>query len=137
MQITQQDSEVGRRQPTIARNYSLGQEFFRSAEWTDGDAVTKVTAVAFVSGIRALRKPDGSIDLLGQISRFDVLRKDEFIQPVERAVFLWERGDETDVDYSNEVGLYYSATVEEAERQCQMFLENLDFEANFDPAAWV
>jgi hypothetical protein len=145
MEITAEDREVGSRKPTVSRNTSLGQEFYRSATWEEGDVTVKVTAIAFVTGIRARKNEDGSVELLEQVTRFDVLRKDEFVQPVERAVFLWDRERiaedgqtvyDEDIDYSNEVGLFYQPTVEKAEEQCLIFLTNLDFEAHFDPAAW-
>lgn len=145
MQVIEQDRTVGTRKPTVSRNTSLGREFYRSATWEEGDTTIKVTVIAFVTGIRARRQPDGSIDLFGQVTRFDVLGKDEFVQPVEVAVFLWDRERmaedgttvyDSDIDHSSEVGLYYSATLEDAEEQCRIFVENLDFEENFDPAAW-
>lgn len=146
MNITKQDSAAASRQPTVSRNTSLGREFHRSATWEEGDTSVTVTVIAFVTGIRARRNPDGSVDLLDQVTRFDVLRKDEFVQPVERAVFLWDRERmaedgstvyDQDIDYSNEVGLFYSATLEDAEKQCEIFVENLDFATHFDPSAWV
>lgn len=146
MQITEQDRTVRERQPTVSRNTSLGREFYRSATWEDGDTTVKVTAIAFVTGLRGRRQPDGSVDLTGQVTRFDVLGKDEFVQPVEIAVFLWDRERvaedgttvyDSDIDHSSEVGLYYSATLEDAEEQCRIFVENLSFEENFDPDAWV
>lgn len=140
VQITTEDQTVGVRQPTVAKNHSLGREFFRSATWEQGKTTVTVTAIAFVSGIRARRNADGSVDLLDQVTRFDVLRQDEFIQPVERAIFLWERtvdgATETDIDYSNEIGLYYQPDVAAAEEQCRIFVESLDFGENFDPGAW-
>lgn len=146
LQITEQDRTVGERKPTVSRNTSLGREFYRAATWEDGDTTISVTAVAFVTGIRARRNDDGSIDLLSQVTRFDVLAKGEFVQPVEVAVFFWERERiaedgttvyDSDIDHSNEVGLYYQGTVAEAEEQCRIFLENLDFEEHFDPGAWA
>ena len=145
MNITKQDRATASRQPTVSRNTSLGREFHRSATWEEGDTTVTVTVIAFVTGIRARRNPDGSVDLLEQVTRFDVLRKDEFVQPVERAVFLWDRERmaedgttvyDQDIDYSNEIGLYYQDTIEAAEEQCRIFVENLDFEDHFDPAAW-
>lgn len=145
MIITKQDTGAASRQPTVSRNTSLGREFHRSATWEEGDTTVTVTVIAFVTGIRARRNPDGSVDLLEQVTRFDVLRKDEFVQPVERAVFLWDRERmaedgstvyDQDIDYSNEIGLYYSATLEDAEKQCEIFVENLDFSSHFDPTAW-
>lgn len=145
MLITAQDREVSARKPTISRNTSLGQEFYRSATWEEGDTTVKVTAIAFVTGIRARRNQDGSVTLLSQVTRFDVLGKDEFVQPVEVAVFLWDRERiaedgqtvyDQDIDHSNEVGLFYQPTVEKAEEQCLIFLQNLDFEEHFDPSAW-
>ncbi|MGZ4659659.1 MAG: hypothetical protein ACXVYB_00100 [Arthrobacter sp.] len=140
MQITAQDTTVGVRQPTVIKTHSLGREFFRSATWEDGGTIITVTAISFVTGIRARRNADGSIDLLDQVTRFDVMGKDEFVQPVERALFLWERTvdgtTETEVDRSDEVGLYYQPDVPAAEEQCRIFIENLDFVENFDPAAW-
>lgn len=145
MQITTHDEAVRERTPTVSINTSLGREFYRSATWEDEGATVSVTAIAFVTGIRARRDPDGSVDLVDQVSRFSVLGKDEFVQPMEVALFLWDRtraawdgttSHETAIDHSNEVGLYYSPTVEAAEEQCRIFIESLDFEENFDPAAW-
>lgn len=145
MQITEQDRDVRTRKPTVSRNTSLGQEFYRSATWEEGDTTVKVTAIAFVTGVRARKNPDGSVDLLEQVTRFDVMRRDEFVQPIERAVFLWDRERQAedgstvydqDIDYSNEIGLFYQPTVEKAEEQCLTFLTNLDFEDHFDPGAW-
>jgi hypothetical protein len=60
-------------------------------------------------------------------------------------VFLWDRERQAedgstiydqDIDYSNEIGLFYQDTVAKAEDQCFIFLTNLDFEEHFDPAAW-
>jgi hypothetical protein len=136
---------VGVRQPTVSRNTSLGREFFRSATWEEGDTTVKVTVIAFVTGIRARRNADGSVDLLEQVTRFDVMRKDEFVQPVERAVFLWDRERmaedgqtiyDQDIDYSNEIGLFYQPDVEKAEEQCRIFVTDLDFGEHFDPGAW-
>jgi Tat protein secretion system quality control protein TatD with DNase activity len=132
---------MGVRQPTVSRNTSLGREFHRSATWQEGSTTVSVTVIAFVTGIRTRKNPDGSEDLLDQVTRFDVLRKDEYVKPVERAVFLWKRErdgvHDTAIDYSNEIGLFYSATLEDAEEQCRIFVENLDFSEQFDPAAWV
>lgn len=146
MHITKQDGEVGVRQPTVSKNTSLGQEYFRSATWEDGDTTISVDVIAFVTGIRTQKNPDGSRDLLAEVTRFDVLGKDQFIQYVERAVFLWDRTrpgpdgttvHDTEIDKSDEIGLFYSASLEDAEKQCRIFVENLDFQENFDPAAWV
>lgn len=143
MQITRMDEEIGVRQPTVAKNHQLGREFFRSATWQAGTTTISVTVIAFVSGIRARKYPDGSVKFLDQVSRFDVMGRDEYVQPVERAVFLWERerlvdGEavkDEDIEYSNEIGVIYSASLEDAEKQCEIFIENLDFEQNFNPAA--
>ena len=145
MQITAQETGAPSRQPTVSKNTSLGREFHRSATWEEGDTTVTVTVIAFVTGIRARRNPDGSVDLLEQVTRFDVLREGEFVQHVERAVFLWDRERlaedgttvyDQDIDYSNEIGLYYSASLEDAEKQCEIFVENLDFSTHFDPSAW-
>lgn len=145
MQITEQDREVRTRRPTVSRNTSLGQEYYRSATWEADETTVKVTVIAFVTGVRAHKNPDGSVDLLEQVTRFDVMRQDEFVQPVERAVFLWDRERQaedgstvydTDIDYSNEIGLFYQPTLEKAEEQCFIFVQNLDFDDHFDPAAW-
>jgi hypothetical protein len=73
------------------------------------------------------------------------MRKDEFVQPVERAVFLWDRERmaedgqtiyDQDIDYSNEIGLFYQPDVEKAEEQCRIFVTDLDFGEHFDPGAW-
>jgi hypothetical protein len=145
MQITEHDRVVRTRKPTVSRNTSLGQEYYRSATWEEGDTTVKVTAIAFVTGLRARKNPDGSVDLLEQVTRFDVMRQDEFVQPIERAVFLWDRERQaedgstvydSDIDYSNEIGLFYQPTLEKAEEQCFIFVQNLDFDDHFDPAAW-
>ena len=145
MQIMGEDQAVQTRQPTVSRNTSLGREFYRSALWQDGQVLVKVEAIAFVTGIRARKEADGSITLADQFKHYDVLNKDEYLQPVEIALFLWDRrtigpdGEEVwerDIDHATEVGLYYQATVEEAEEQCRIFIENLDFAENFDPEAW-
>lgn len=146
MNITKQDTQVHTRPPTVSRNTSLGREFHRSATWEEGDTTVTVTVIAFVTGIRARNNPDGSVDLLEQVTRFDVMNKDEFVQPIERAVFLWDRERQAedgttvydeDIDYCNEIGLFYSASLEKAEEQCQIFVENLDFGEHFDPGAWA
>jgi hypothetical protein len=144
--ITRQDRGTGVRQPTVSKNTSLGREFHRSATWEEDGTTISVDVIAFVTGIRVQKYPDGSRDLLSEVTRFDVLGKDQFIQYVERAVFLWDRTrpgpdgtpvhDKT-IDKTDEIGLFYPASLEEAEAQCRIFMENLDFEINFDPAAWV
>lgn len=145
MQITAQDRLAKSRRPTVSRNTSLGQEFYRSATWEEGETTVKVTVIAFVTGIRTRHNPDGTIDFLEQVTRFDVMNKDEAIQPVERAVFLWDRERvaedgstvyDEDIDYSNEVGLFYQPSVEKAEEQCRYFVDHLDFGTHFDPGAW-
>jgi hypothetical protein len=84
--------------------------------------------------------------MLGQVSRFDVLGKDEFLQPVERAVFIWRRRrpgpdgcwiEEEDMDYSNEIGLFYQETTEATLANAKLWLDDLDFEVQFDPEAWA
>ena len=146
MIITKQDKGTQVRKPTVSRNTSLGREFYRSATWEDGDTTVTVTAIAFVTGLRAQKNPDGSVTLLDQTTRFDVMNKDQYVQPIERAVFLWDRERvaedgttvyDSDIDYSNEIGLYYSASLEDAEKQCQIFIDNLDFGEHFDPNAWA
>ena len=141
MQITKQDIAAGIRQPTVSRNTSLGREFHRSATWKDGDDTTTVTVLAFVTGIRAQRNPDGSTDLTAQVTRFDVLGEDQFIQYVERVVYIWDRTRdgvrEIEYDRTDGLGLQYSSSLEIAEQKCEIFVNSLDFEKNFDPAAWV
>ena len=145
MRLIRADERSLSRLPTINKNFSLGEEYVRSASWQDEDTLVTVQVIAYVSGIRARRNPDGSVDLLGQVSRFDVLGKDEFTQPVERAVFMWKRrrpgpdGDwiqEEDIDYSNEIGLFYQPTVEAALANALTWLDGLDFESQLDPSAW-
>lgn len=146
MQIMGEDQAVQTRQPTVSRNTSLGREYYRSALWQDGEVLVKVEAIAFVTGIRARKEADGSITLAEQFKHFDVLNKGEYLQPVEIALFIWDRrktgpdGEEVweqEIDHSTEVGLFYQATIEEAEEQCRIFIENLDFAENFDPDAWL
>lgn len=146
MQITAQDTTVGVRQPTVSKNTSLGREFFRSATWEEGDTTVTVTVIAFVTGIRARKSPDGSIVLVDQVTRFDVLGKDEFVQPVEVALFFWEREKvaedghtvyDSAIDHCPELGLYYQPTVAAAEDQCRYFIEHMDFAKHCDPAAWA
>jgi hypothetical protein len=146
VQITAQDTTVGVRQPTVSKNTSLGREFFRSATWEEGDTTITVTVVAFVTGLRARKNPDGSVSLTEQVSRFAVLREGEFVQPVEVALFFWEREKMAEdghtvydaaVDHCPELGIWYQPTVEQAEEQCRIFMENLDFESHCDPDAWA
>lgn len=139
-------ADVTTRRATINKNYSIGEvEYVRTAHWQDGDTEITVEVIAYVSGIRAQRKPDGSVDLLGLMSKFDVLGKDQFIQPVERAVFIWSRRRpgpdggwvvDSDMDYSNEIGVIYKDTIEEAAGNARLWLTELDFEEQFDPSAW-
>jgi len=145
MRLIGKDEASLSRPPTINKNFSLGEEYVRTATWMDGETLVTVEVIAYASGIRAHRKPDGSVDMLGQVSRFDVLGKDEFVQPVERAVFIWRRRrpgpdgqeiHEEDIDYSNEIGLFYQETVEATLANAKAWLEDLDFEAQFDPEAW-
>lgn len=145
MKLVGVDEESFSRPPTINKNFSLGEEYARTANWLDGETVISVEVIAYVSGIRAHRHPDGSVDMLGQVSHFDVLGKDEFVQPVERAVFIWRRRrpgedgvmiEEEEIDYSNEIGLYYQPTTEAALANARLWLDDLDFEVQFDPAAW-
>ena len=145
MRLIGKDEASLSRPPTINKNFSLGEEYVRTATWMDGETLVTVEVIAYASGIRAHRKPDGSVDMLGQVSRFDVLGKDEFLQPVERAVFIWRRRrpaedgtfiDEEEIDYSNEIGLFYQETVEAASANAKAWLDDLDFEAQFDPEAW-
>lgn len=145
MRLVGMDETSFSRPPTINKNFSLGEEYVRTATWKDGDTIVTVEVIAYASGIRAHREPDGSVDMLGQVSRFDVLSKDEFMQPVERAVFIWRRRrlgsdgclvEEQDIDYSNEIGLFYQDTLEAALANAKAWLDDLDFEAQFDPTAW-
>ena len=145
MRLIGADQESFSRPPTINKNFSLGEEYVRTANWADGDTSVNVTVIAYVSGIRARRNPDGSVDLLGQVSHFDVMGKDEYVQPVERAAFVWTRrrpgpdGEtivEEDIDYSNEIGLFYQPTLEAALANARHWLDELDFEFQFDPDAW-
>lgn len=141
MKITQQDSVAGIRKPTVSRNTSLGREFHRSATWQDGDDTTMVTVIAFVTGIRAQRNPDGSTDLTAQVTRFDVLGENQFVQYVERVVYVWDRTRngvrEIEYDRTDGLGEQYAPSLEAAEQKCEIFINSLDFEMNFDPAAWV
>lgn len=145
MRLVGVDETSFSRPPTVNKNFSLGEEYVRTASWLDGETVVTVEVIAYVSGIRAHRQSDGSVDMLGQVSRFDVLGKDEFLQPVERAVFIWRRRrpaedgtfiDEEEIDYSNEIGLFYQDTLEAALANAKAWLDDLDFEAQFDPTAW-
>ena len=117
MRLIGADETSFSRPPTVNKNFSLGEEYVRTATWQDGDTLVTVEVIAYVSGIRTHRHEDGSVDLLGQVSRFDVMGKDEYVQPMERGVFIWKRrrpgpdGDwiqEEDIDYSNDCLLYTS-----------------------------
>lgn len=145
MKLISADEKSFSRPPTINKNFSLGVEYVRTATWQEEDMLVTVEVIAYASGIRAQRHPDGSVDMLGQMTRFDVLGKDEFLQPMERAVFIWKRrrpgpdGDwiqEEDIDYSNEIGLFYQETVEATLANARLWLDDLDFEVQFDPSAW-
>lgn len=145
MRLIGVDEKSFSRPPTINKNFSLGEEYVRTAHWAEEDTVVTVEVIAYVSGIRAHRQPDGSVDLLGQVSHFDVMGKDEYVQPVERAAFIWKRrrpgpdGDwiqEEEIDYSNEIGLFYQPTVEAALANARAWLDDLDFQFSLDPTAW-
>ena len=145
MRLVSFDAKSGERQPTVNKNFSLGGEHFRRAEWQDGDTTISVEVIAYVSGVRIRKNPDGSQTILGQVSKFDVMVRNEFVQPIERAVFLWKRRrpgpdgawiEDEDIDYSNEIGLFYQPTLEAAEANAKLWLNDLDFEGQFDPAAW-
>lgn len=147
MRLLYADDKPETRQPTVKQSYSLGEEYVRTAVWNDDERemTVRVEVIAYATGIRARRNSDGSVDLLGQMSRFDILRENEFMQPVERAVFIWTRlrpgpdgesvADE-DLDYCNEIGVLYQDTVEAALANAKHWLNELDFEQQFDPEAW-
>lgn len=143
--VDQETKPVEIQRPIVAKGLAVGRQFKRSAVWEDGDTSVFVDAIAFVTGIRARRNEDGSIDLIDSTSPYTTLNADEFLQPVERAVFIWQRWSkdekgawvkEEDVDYSNEIGLVYAKDLKEAEKQCKLFIENIDFASQFDPSAW-
>lgn len=145
MKLIGMDETSFSRPATVNKNFSLGEEYVRTASWMEDETVVTVEVIAYASGIRARRNPDGSVDMLGQVSRFDVMGKDEFVQPVERAVFVWRRRrpgpegewiQEEDIDYSNEIGLFYVDSLEAALASAKFWLDELDFEVQFDPAAW-
>lgn len=145
MRLATVDAHSRHRAATVNKNFSLAGEYVREAVWQDGEVTVAVEVIGYVSGIRARRNEDGSVDLLEQVSRFDVMGKDEFIQPIERAVFMWRRRrpgpdriwiHEEDIDYSNEIGVVYQDTVEAAAANVQLWLDDLDFEEQFDPEAW-
>lgn len=148
MRLVAVDETSSSRQPTVNKNFSLGGEHVRRAVWRDGDTTVTVEVIAYVSGIRLRKNSDGSQDLLGQVSRFDVMLEHESVQPIERAVFLWSRQRpapddygpdwiyDEDIDYSNEIGVFYQPTLEAAEANAKHWLDELDFEEQFDPAAW-
>jgi hypothetical protein len=145
LQLVEQDLETLEREPTIIKDTQVGKEFYRQAIWQDEGTTVGVEAIAFVTGVLAQRNEDGSIDLLDTTGPTLPLKKDQYIQPVERVIFLWTRqritedgtpAVERELDFCNEVGLFYSPTVEEAEKQCRIFMENLDFEKHCNPEAW-
>lgn len=145
LQLVNQDLETLEREPTVLKDTQVGKEFYRRATWKSEDTIVEVQVIAFITGIRAQRNEDGSVDLLDTMGPTEVLRKDQFVQPVERVLFLWTRdrvfGDGTqthdvDSDFCNEVGLFYANSIEEAEKQCRIFMENLEFEKHCDPEAW-
>lgn len=146
MRLANVDEQSTARPPTVNKNFSLGEEYVRTATWQDGDTTVTVEVIAYVSGIRARRHPDGSVELMSQASRFDVIGKDDFMQPIERAVFIWRRRrrgpdgvfwvHDEDIDYSNEIGVVYQDTLEAALANAKLWLDELDFEVQFDPEAW-
>lgn len=145
MRLVSADEAPMFRPATVNKNFSLSGEYVRKATWQDGDTLVTVEVIGYVSGVRARKKPDGSEDLVGIVSHFDVMAEHEHVRPVERAVFIWRRrrpgpsGDwieEEEVDYSNEIGVFYKDTVEDAMANVQLWLADLDFEAQFDPEAW-
>ena len=79
MRLVSHDEKSEKRQPTVNKNFSLGGEHFRRAEWQDGDTTVSVEVIAYVSGVRIRRNPDGSQTILGQVSKFDVMVQNEFV----------------------------------------------------------
>lgn len=145
MHLTAQDEKSYWRPATVNKNFSLAGEFVRKFTWEDGDTLVSVEVIAYVSGIRAQKMPDGSVVLRDQITRFDVVGKGQYFQPVERAVFIWRRqrpginGDiieEEEVDYSNEIGLFYQPDEKSAMANAQLWLDDLDAEVSLDPTSW-
>lgn len=145
MRLVQVDETSTKRKPTVNKNFSLGEEYVRTATWQDEDTTVTVEVIAYASGIRSVRHPSGAVEMTDQITRFDVLREGEWMQPIERAVFIWRRrrpgptGDwiqEEEIDYSNEIGLFYQETVEATLANARAWLDDLDFEEQFDPEAW-
>src|SRR4030095_3191871 len=146
MKLVDQDTEpVVLQRPIVAQGMAMGRQFKRSAGWETEDTMIFVDAIAFVTGIRARRNEDGSVDLLDTTSPYTTLNANEFVQHVERALFIWqkwakdERSEwvkvEEDTDYSNEIGLVYAKDLKAAEEQCKLFIKNLDFTTQFDPPA--
>lgn len=145
MQLTAQDAMSSWRPATVNKNFSLQGEWVRKFTFEDGDTLVTVEVIAYISGIRAQRMPDGTVVLRDQVSRFDVLGKNQYMQAVERAVFIWRRlrpgpdGDiieEEDIDYSNEIGLFYQDSEEKAFHNAKRWLDDFDPEVSLEPEAW-
>lgn len=145
MKLTAQDAMSSWRPATVNKNFSLQGEWVRKFTFEDGDTLVSVEVIAYISGIRAQRMPDGSVVLRDQVSRFDVLGEDQYLQAVERAVFIWRRlrpgpnGDtieEEDIDYSNEIGVFYQDSEEKAMQNAKRWLDDFDPEASLEPEAW-
>lgn len=148
MKLVDQDQKpVEIHRPIVAKGLAVGRQYKRSAGWESEDTMIFVDAIAYITGIRARRNEDGSVDLLDSTSPYTTLNEGEFLQHVERAVFIWQKWTrehaeakwtkvDEDVDYSNEIGVVYSKDLKEAESMCRKFIENLDFTTQFDPASW-
>lgn len=146
MHLTAQDDKAFWRPATVNKNFSLTGEWVRKFTWEDGETLVSVEVIAYISGIRAQKMPDGTVVLRDQITRFDVVGKGQYFQPVERAVFIWRRLrrlpngeflEEEDIDYSNEVGLFYQPDEESAMNNARLWLDDLDPEVSLDPEAWA
>lgn len=122
-------------------DHAMDGEWWRCAYWHDDDADVSLVVTAWVVGIRCRKHADGSWTMLGVMSRFDVLKDDEFVQPVERAVFLWDRTGpdgkkQSATDYVEDIGVWYQGTPEQAMEVCRQWITGFDVEAHCDPTAW-
>lgn len=153
------DDMAYRRPATADRAHAVdGIELVRTIHWMEPErpdplgprTSIKVEVIGWV--VQLVCKPvgtDGAWEVLGVFSNFTVLRPGEFLQPVERVIFQWERLDfdhfdrgtfplkTTAVDYNDTVGPHYQPTAAHCFQVVETYMNRLDPEHDFDPTALV
>lgn len=153
MELTYQDELAYERDATVDRAHAVNaKEYVRRLSWkeTDGDHATYVDLEIIGFVVNLVCKPvgtDGAWNVHGVMSNFTILMPGEFLQPVERVVFMWTRKDydmtghgrgteavtSTAVDYVNTVGEHYQPTARHCAQVVQTYMNRIDHEFDLDP----